>query len=76
MMVAMTVCFILHKTWNISTLFILCVCWEVCFCTVVAEHCFLCYYQKQKVMKNNTLMILGSYLVFLYQLGQFADDWD
>ena len=42
-------CFILHKTWNISTLFTRYAFWEEYFCTVVAEHCFLCYYQTEKV---------------------------
>ena len=49
MMMVMMGCFILHKTWNISTLFTLCACWEEYFCTAVAEHCFLCYYQKERV---------------------------
>ena len=50
MMMVMMGCFILHKTWNTSTLFILCACWEEYFCTVVAGHCFQFYYQKEKVM--------------------------
>ena len=62
-MTVMMVCFILHKTWNISTLFILCVCWGEYFCTVVAELCFQCYYQKEKVMLGLLVEEQYSYVV-------------